>query len=245
VPDTGIFQESPLLRTYAPDTTNNYEIGLKGRFASGHSYSIAVFDVRWNKPQISSSLPSGNLAVYNASKAESKGFEFESSGPLGLPSLSYSVSFAYADAKLTSDFSLPANDGYGNIVPGLLSGKSGQQLPGSPKTSLSLALLYDTKLAAGYELTLSANGVYRDKVALQVAPSLSLTTVQYSSTYEVLNLSAALKRGPWLTTLYATNALDRQAILAQPSQPNQLNDLTNDYLVSPPREIGLRLRYAF
>ncbi|HVN99244.1 MAG TPA: TonB-dependent receptor [Steroidobacteraceae bacterium] len=245
VPATGIFQESPLLRTYAPDQTNNYEIGIKGRFNSGHSYSIAVFDVRWDKPQISSSLPSGNLAVYNANKAESKGFEFESSGPLGLPSLSYSVSFAYADAKLTSDFSLPANDGYGNIVPGLLSGKSGQQLPGSPKTSVSLALLYDMKLAAGYELTLSANGVYRDKVALQVAPSLSLTTVQYSSTYEVLNLSAALKQGPWLATLYATNALDRQAILGQPSQPNQLNDLTNDYLVSPPREIGLRLRYAF
>ena len=58
------------------------------------------------QPQISSSLPSGNLAVYNANTAESRGFEFESTGPLFVPHLTYSVGAAYADAKLTSGFSL-------------------------------------------------------------------------------------------------------------------------------------------
>jgi iron complex outermembrane receptor protein len=245
VPATGIFQESPLLRDYQPDKTNNYEAGLKGRFANGLSYTFAVFDIRWDNPQISSSLPSGNLAVYNANTAESKGFEFESSGPLFLPRLSYSVGFAYADATLTSDFALPANDGLGNIVPGLLSGKSGQQLPGSPKTSLSAALIYDFDLMPGYDLALSVNGVYRSAVALQVAPSLGLTTVQHSSTYEIMNLSATLNHKPWHATLFATNLLDKQEILAQPSQPNQVLNLTNDYLVNPPREIGIRVGYSF
>ena len=56
------------------------------------------------------------------------------------------MSFAYADAHLTSDFSLPANDGTqtGTIVPGLIHGSNGQQMPGSPKTSASVALDYDT-----------------------------------------------------------------------------------------------------
>ena len=156
VPLAGPFRESPLLATYAPDSTNNYEAGLKGRFGNGFSYTAAVFDIKWDKPQISSSLPSGNLAVYNGNTAESKGFELESSGPLFVPLLSYTVSFAYADAHLTSSFSLPANNGLqtGTIVPGLIHGSDGQQMPGSPKTSASVALNYDMPLSAGYELAL-------------------------------------------------------------------------------------------
>jgi iron complex outermembrane receptor protein len=244
VPATGIFQESPLLRNYAPDQTNNYEAGFKGRFSNGLSYTIALFYIKWDKPQISSSLPSGNLAVYNANTAESKGIEFESIGPLA-PKLSYSIGFAYANAKLTSDFSYPANNGTGTVVPGLLSGKSGEQLPGSPRTSVSAALIYDIGLAPSYDLTLSANGVYRSAVALQVAPSLSLTTIQHSSSYAVMNLNAVLNHKAWRATAYMLNLFDKQAILAQPSQPNQVQNLTNDYLVSPPREVGVRLGYFF
>jgi iron complex outermembrane receptor protein len=245
VPESGIFEESPLLRTYQPDKTNNYEAGLKGRFDNGLSYAFAVFTINWDKPQISSSLPSGNLAVYNANTAKSTGFEFETTGPLYVSGLTYSISYAYADARLTSDFSLPANNGTGTIVPGLLSGKSGEQLPGSPKNSVSAALIYDLPVTPGYDLTFSANGVYRSAVALQVAPSVGTTTVQHSSTYEIMNLNVILTHKPWRATLYCTNVFDKEEILAPPSQPNQLENLTNDYLVNPPREIGVRVGYSF
>lgn len=244
VPASGIFMESPLLRDYQPDTTNNYEAGLKGRLNNGLSYAFAIFDIQWNKPQISSSLPSGNLAVYNANTAESQGFEFESTGPL-LPQLSYSFSFAYANAHLTSDFSLPANNGTGTIVPGLLSGHAGEQLPGSPKTSISAALIYDIHLSGNYVLTLTPSGVYRSAVALEVAPSVGTTTVQHSSSYEIANFNATLNFKPWQATLFVTNVFDKEEILAPPSQPNQVDNLTDDNLVNPPREIGLRIGYTF
>ncbi len=247
VPLAGPFAESPLIATYQPDTTNNYEAGLKGRFSNGFSYTVAVFDIKWDKPQISSSLPSGNLAVYNGSTAESKGFELESSGPLFVPNLAYSVGFAYADAHLTSDFSLPANNGAqtGTIVPGLIHGSAGEQMPGSPKTSASLGLIYDMNLSPGYDLAWAANGVYRSSVPLQLTPTLGVTTVQRSSSYEIMNLSVALLHKPWRTTLYITNVLDKQNILVPPTQFNELGKLTNDYVVNPPREIGLRLAYTF
>jgi iron complex outermembrane recepter protein len=247
VPLAGPFRESPLLSTYAPDKTNNYEGGLKGRFSNGMSYTIAVFDIKWDKPQISSSLPSGNLAVYNANTAESKGVEFETMGPLFTPQLVYSVSFAYADAHLTSDFSLPANDGTqtGTIVPGLIHGSSGQQMPGSPKTSVSVGLNYEMILSAGYDLVLAGNGVYRSAVPMQLSPTLGVTSVQYSSSYEIMNLSAAITHKPWRATLYCTNVLDRQNILVPPTQFNELDKLTNDYIVSPPREVGIRVAYTF
>jgi iron complex outermembrane recepter protein len=246
VPLVGPFRESPLLATYAPDKTNNYEAGLKGRFSNGLSYTVAAFDIKWDNPQIASSLPSGNLAVYNANTAESRGVELESTGPLFLPQLTYSVSFAYADAHLTSDFSLPANDGTqtGTIVPGLIHGTNGQQMPGSPKTSASLAIDYDVPLSAGYDLTLAANGAYRSKVPMQLSPTLGVTTVQYSSSYEIMNLSAALSHQRWRGTLYINNLADRQNILVPPTQFNELGKLTNDYIVSPPREVGVRVAYT-
>jgi iron complex outermembrane recepter protein len=247
VPLVGPFAESPLLSTYQPDSTNNYEAGLKGRFSNGLSYTFAIFDIKWDKPQISSSLPSGNLAVYNANTAESKGFEFESSGPLFLPNLVYTVSYAYADAHLTSDFSLPANNGAqtGTIVPGLIHGSSGQQMPGSPKSSASVALHYDLAVAADYDLALAANAVYRSAVPMQLTPSLGVTSVQYSSSYEMVNVNATLNHKPWRTTLYVTNLFDRENILVPPTQFNELGNLTNDYIVSIPREVGVRVAYIF
>ncbi|HEV2287169.1 MAG TPA: TonB-dependent receptor [Steroidobacteraceae bacterium] len=247
VPLVGPFAESPLLSTYQPDSTNNYEAGLKGRFSNGLSYTFALFDIKWDKPQISSSLPSGNLAVYNANTAESKGFEFESSGPLFVPNLVYTVSYAYADAHLTSDFSLPANNGAqtGTIVPGLIHGSSGQQMPGSPKSSASVALHYDMAIASDYDLALAANAVYRSAVPMQLTPSLGVTSVQYSSSYEMVNVNATLNHQPWRTTLYVTNLFDRENILVPPTQFNELGNLTNDYLVSIPREVGVRVAYIF
>ena len=66
----------------------------------------------------------------------------------------------------------------------------------------------------GYDLTLSVNGVYRSAVALQVAPSLGSTTMQHSSSYEIMNLNAVLNHKPWRFTLYVTNVFDKQEILA-------------------------------
>ncbi len=244
VPLSGPFQESPLLRTYAPDRTNNYEIGLKGQFANGLSYAFDVFDIKWDKPQISSSLPDGNLAVYNANTAESKGFELETSGPLPLRGLTYDFGVTYADAKLTSNFSLPANNGLGVVVPGEITGTSGERLPGSPKTSITAALDYERMLVPGYRLSLSLNGSYRSPTVMQLTAAEGSSAMQQSSSYLVMNASAALSHDPWRATLYVTNLANRREILAPPTLM-AFDNLTNDYIVNEPRVIGVRLAYMF
>jgi iron complex outermembrane receptor protein len=246
VPLTGIFQESPLLATYAPDKTDNYETGFKGRLGAAFTYAVDVFYINWDKPQISASLPSGNLAVYNANTAVSKGFEIQSSGiiPLPIPGFSYNVSVAYADATLTSAFSLPANEG-GVITANGISGKAGQQLPGSPKMSTSANIQYFRPLAPDYDLTVSLNGTYRSPVTLGLANSLGTTTVEKSSNYQIFNMLAAVDHKSWRITAYVKNLLDTQDVLAPPTQPNQLDNLTDDYVVNPPREVGVRLAYSY
>ena len=131
------------------------------------------------------------------------------------------------------------------IVAGLISGKSGQQLPGSPKTSATANLTYDRTLLPGYDMTLALNGTYHSRVKLNLANSLGTTTVQESSSYAIMNLSATVSHLGWHLTGYVTNVLDKQEILAPPVQPNELGNLTNDYLVNRPRELGLRVGYAF
>ena len=248
VPLSGPFEESPLLATYKPDKTDNYEGGFKGRFSNGITYSADVFYINWDNPQISSSLPSGNLAVYNANTASSKGVEFETGGPLFLVNgLRYSIGYSYVDAKLTSDFSLPANVA-GVITAGALTGTKGEQLPGSPKNSLSAALTYDTLITSGYELGLSLNGVYRSAVKMQLAPTLGSSTVQQSTSYGILNASATVTHEKWRGTLFVTNLTNKEEILVPPNQStpeNNLGGLADDALVNPPREIGVRLGYSF
>ncbi len=244
VPLTGPFQESPLLKTYAPDRTNNYEIGLKGQFADGLSYAFDIFDVKWNRPQISSSLPDGNLAVFNANTAESKGFELETSGPLFLRGLTYNFGITYADAKLTSGFSLPANNGLGTVVPGELSGTAGERLPGSPKTSITADIDYERVLVPGYSLSLSLNGSYRSAAIMALTAAEGSSSVQRSSSYLVMNTSASLAHYPWRTTVYVTNLANKREILAPPTL-FAFDNLTNDYVVNQPRVIGVRVGYSF
>lgn len=246
VPLTGIFRESPLLAQYVPDSVNNYEIGLKGRSPAGLSYTVAAFDMRWDKPQISASLPSGNLAVYNGNTAESKGIELEMSGPLFVPGFTFTAGGAYTDAKLTSSFSLPANDGTasGNIVDGEITGTAGQRLPGSPRISAAATVTYEHPFPSGWDVSASLNGTYRGDVPLFLSQAQAAFR---SPPIGLFNLSATVSRGSWKVGGYVTNLADRRVPLV-PAVPRPIlldADLVSHELINPPRELGVRLGYKF
>jgi iron complex outermembrane recepter protein len=246
VPYAGFFAENPYFRFYQPDSTNNYEAGLKGRFAERLAYTFAVYDIQWKNPQISASLPSGNLAVYNAKSAESKGFEFSTSGPLGPEGWNYELSYEYIDAILTSSYSLAANNGAGVITPNSVVGIAGTQLPGSPKNSVSATVSYTHSLTTNYNLLLSLNGSYHSLITFDYAATPGFSAqVRKSSSFETMNFNAGVDHQSWSVIGYITNLLNRQNILVPPSQPDQVGGLTNDYTVSRPREVGLRLGYRF
>jgi outer membrane receptor protein involved in Fe transport len=103
-------------------------------------------------------------------------------------------------------------------------------------------------LTQEYDLTLSLNGVYRAAEKMSLAPVLGSTTIQQSSSYEVMNLSAAVNHKSWRYTAYVTNLLNKQEILVPPPQAaagQNFDKLADDYLVNPPRVIGIRVRYTF
>ncbi|MEP7244026.1 MAG: TonB-dependent receptor, partial [Gammaproteobacteria bacterium] len=97
VATAGPLGEPVALQQYAPDTANNFEIGFKGRLASGLRYSADVFNIDWKSPQIGTMTPaSGFPVVINAPKARSRGLELELHTPLFVPNFEIGLNYAFA-----------------------------------------------------------------------------------------------------------------------------------------------------
>jgi len=241
LPTEGLFAENPILLTYKPDTIDNYELGIKGHLANDATYSFDVFDMEWKNPQVAGTLPTGNLAVWNANKARSDGFELDLTSPLFVPGLSIVAGGSYAYARFTQNYFYAA-DSFGNVT-----GSSGQQLPGSPKVSAAATLNYVRPVGPGYDLRLSLNDTYRSGMYLGTFPLavLGQTSPQQISGMNLLNLSAVLTHTPWRLGLSVNNLTDKRAVQAPPYEPNRVGNLTDDALINEPRQINVRLGYSF
>ena len=233
------YKDNPVLLTYSPDSIDNYEAGLKGHFTSGFSYSIDVFNDVWHNPQVGGELPDGNVAVWNATKAKSTGVEFDITSPLFFPGLSIKASGAYTNARFTEDYFYVA-DAFGDI-----SGKAGQQLPGSSKVSAAATLAYERRFNQSDKLSLSLNDTYHSAMPLSTFPILGETGVLTTAGMNIINASAAITHGAWLGGLYVTNLTDKRLILTPGTLTPSLGNLGTEETINQPRAISLRVRYSF
>ena len=198
-----------------------------------------MFDDEWHNPQVGGTLPDGNIGVWNAAKARSTGAELDVVSPLYFPGLSIKGSAAYTDARFTEDYSYVA-DIFGNIT-----GKAGQQLPGSSKVSAAATLTYDWKFVASDKLSLSLNDTYRSVMPLTTFPVLGQTNVITAAGMNIVNASAAVTHGPWLGGVYVTNLADKRVVLSPGVLGPAVSNLNTEDVINQPRAISLRVRYSF
>lgn len=241
---SGIIGEPASLLDYTPDTVDNFEVGLKGRFANGFRYTADVFLDDWNRPQIGIFTPVNVWPlVVNGRKARSKGVELELSGDL-TEQLAFTLGYAYADAKLTEDFCLPVGDGGGGVIACGVRGTKGTRLPGSPKHSASANVAYTMELANGDSLDLSANASYRGAVYNSL-PAFNISNPKIKG-FWTINANAAWNRGPWQASVYVRNLLNERNVLAvnlrESAFLGNIDDLT---YVTRPRSFGAQLRYRW
>lgn len=247
-PLQGPVLEPHALLNYVPDRTNNYEIGLKGTMSRIY-YSIAAFYIDWNKPQIDTTTPFNlNPVVINGGKATSKGFEAELSGPIGTTGLSFNLGLAYAKARLTEGYSLPAGSGGGTVVQNAIVGIAGDRLPGAPDWSGAANIAYATSLGASTKGSVNFGMDFRSNRDVEVRTP-NVDTNQGIPGYALFNTSLVVERGKWKAELYSTNLLDKRVRLSAQNR-NRTSLLRtgtwgNSYAVSKPREAGLRLSFAW
>ena len=245
---SGPTAENPGLLYYAPDKTDNFELGLKGT-AGGLYFSLAAFYVRWTNPQIDLLTPYfGYNAVVNGKEATSKGFEFEKSGTLGLKGLSFNAGVAYAKARLSEDFALASNDSSGVEQNGIV-GHAGDRLPGAPDWSGTLNLNYRMKVSEAASVTINFGADYRGSTTNDLPNLNPIAIVATAPSYTMLHGDIGWDMERWRVTLYGTNLANRYVVYSSgvlnTYSVAAVGTYTSSYTVARPRVLGLRVNYSW
>lgn len=248
IPDEQTFclQEGEVL--IAPDTTTNYEVGLRSLWLDGRwLVNAAVYQVDWKDIQVFGTSEVGEVPILkNGGKARTRGVELVSrlrvTGRLQL-----AASLTVLDAKLTSD------------APGLVDGadaSSGDRLAGSPEKHGTFLADYSRPLANGWtfdaDYSYTAVGDVYTKVGLrnggEVLPG-----------WAVHGASVGLSNGAWGVRLYADNLFDKYAMTSVRRDRSYVRLVDRDpaaglapipsrtYFQSMlrPRTVGLEFAYRF
>lgn len=226
--------DPPELASYAPDTVDNYELGLKGRVADGVTFSANVFQMDWSGVQVERGSFDGTPIVVNGNTARSRGFEFEGFARLS-DRFNLSAGYSLTDSKLTEDFSSGGLGGF--------QGEDGDKLPGVSRHQLNVALDYGGPLTADTMLFVNLNGNWRssfDNVIDKDAPGY-----RELDSYGLVNASVAVElKDRYRVTLFATNLFNEEGISGasaggRQTPPDVLFFSLSEF-VSRPRTIGIR-----
>lgn len=216
---------------FDPDTTQNYEIGIKGSlFDRALSYDASIYHIDWKDIQIPGLRTPASPATFigNATRARSEGVELalEAKPARGLTLATW---IAYGDAELTEDFTAPG-----------AVGRSGDRLPFSARLTGYVSAEQEFPLSGTTSAFVGAAVSYVDaRKGLFRAPPV---TPQEFPSYTQIDLRLGMRKDTWTLSAFANNLSDERGVLGGGL----------DSLVAPtfftyiqPRTMGLSLTKAF
>ncbi|MBN1238720.1 MAG: TonB-dependent receptor [Gammaproteobacteria bacterium] len=225
-------------RLIDPDTTTNYEIGVHSTIADGRvNLNGALFYIDWQDIQTMSTTQNGNVPItVNGGGARSRGAELslqaETAGPW-----SFTASYAYADAQLTTD------------APGLVDGDdafAGDRLAGTPQHQGSFYANYNRSLANGWDLDVSYGLTFTSDYLTKVGMRGGGERL---GGYTLHSATVGVGQDRWSATLYADNLLDKFAETGVRLDPSYVRDVGGFTMrryfrnVLRPRTVGIEFRY--
>jgi outer membrane receptor protein involved in Fe transport len=243
---------------YRPDTTTNYEIGLRSQWLDRRlTLNGAWYYIDWQDPQLSSATATGAQPIsINGQGAESTGFELALDAHV-TDRFNLGFSYSHTEAELTEtaprlvrDFS---TDAFGKDPVAYIDGQPGDRLPGSPEDQATVYLGYDWTLSSRWDLTfnygISAIGDVITTTGLRGGG-------ETLGGFSVHHASAVFSGGPWEFAIYAQNLLDKYAVTGLRSRRDLVQTESDDggnpvhvrYYAQQmlrPREIGFRFSYDF
>lgn len=241
---------------FRPDTTQNYEIGLRSQWLDRRlTLNGALYYIDWQDPQLASATAVGAEPIFiNGEGAESKGIEV-SIDAQPTDRLRIGLSYAHTTAELTEvaprlvrDFSTPD---FGTNPVQYVDGQPGDRLPGSPEDQATVYFGYDWTLSSRWDLTLNYG-------VSAIGDIITTTGLRGGGEtlggFSVHHASAVFGGGPWEFAIYAQNLLDKYAVTGIRSRRDmvqtELDDGGNPVRVRHyaqqmlrPREIGFRFTY--
>ena len=217
-------------RTFASDSTMNYEIGVKGDVGHDVTYDLAAFYIDWSDIQLLANIQNFGVNT-NGGSATSKGVEGNVTWR-AMPELTLSAAGAYIEANLTA-----------NTSP-IVGGKDGDRLPFSSPFTGTLNGDWKHLVQMGGGDTYVFAGATVQFVGRRRS-DFNATFGQTSlPSYTDLDLRAGLEMHGYRVTVYAKNVTDERGILSfgapggAPAGAAQLG-------LMRPRTVGLALSADF
>lgn len=252
LPQGGRQASLPSLLEFTPDSTTNWEVGLKGSLSDTLNYSVAAFLVEWEDFQFESLVTAGYKVVLNGEEAQTRGIELELNGILG-QGFSYNIGYAYVDAEVTQDFViedyLAGTTGNFFIPPGttapLISVSDGDPLPSVPENTLSIALDYTHSLG-GNDLSLyyHLDARYASDTQSTFNQNINFGRDFFDiDSYSVVNASITLESSSnWSVSLFGRNLTSEQNLSAG-NTAAAAGGVHQYFFSLRPRTIGLAFSY--
>ncbi len=223
----GTTQFVPTPLTFEPDTVWNYEIGEKFRALENRLIiNSAVYFADWKGIQQTVPLPCGYNFAANVGDAHVYGseVEFQALLPKGF---TLSVNAGYTHAALVSS----------NVIGvGVDVGTRVQQVP---EWTTSQSLAYRHGIAD--QLAFTAR-VENDYVASRTDATFAINTVP---SYDLTSVRAGVEGRNWSATLFATNVLNKRALLNNVTMVSINLPTFNRIVVSQPLTVGIDVNYRF
>jgi iron complex outermembrane recepter protein len=231
---------SPDVQKYKPDSTTNYEIGVKGTFLNRRLYAQAdVYQIDWKDVQTYYSQDIGGFPVNgtaNGPSARSRGFE--AAARLNVTD-DWQLNFAtaYSEAKWSATKTLCLyTDGSGCRDPWTKGGLLG----GAPNWKHSASVRYSTNFSNGMSGWASLSGRYTGSVPIDRADDPA-DTVRARPSYSIFDVRAGMTYEKLDVTLWIENVANKRAEVS--AQNDRV--LGARLIYTTPRTYGVTLAYAF
>ena len=246
-------------QNFEPDTTTNYELGLKSSYFKNRlQLNLALFNVDWDDAQVGGATINGQQPITtNAEGANSRGAEI-SVRALATDNITLYATYSKTIAKLTADapFLFGVFGEQGSALQDYYDGKDGDRLPGSPEQQFSFGVNYATEVLDGKMLDLNYGLTAQDEVFSTVGLRQNGEALPG---YAVSNFNAKLSDDVWSVTFYIDNLFDKYAYTSvrrdrgdmglatfASMTPNGTELLRNyGHYVLTPRTVGLKFNYQF
>ncbi len=225
----GDFDDSPT--RFAPDETQNYEIGIKGSiFDNRFSFDSSLYYIDWQDLQLSLVNPANGQNYFtNGSRARSEGVEL-SMRLVPTDGLHIDTWVVWNNAELTEAMPSPAQGG--------VNGPKGARLPFGSRLSASTSVEYEFALAGTTATAGTTVSYVGDRLGTFVSDGPER---QQFSSYTVIDLQGSVRKNGWAVNLYINNLADTRGVLGGGNG----TIIPTAFQVIQPRTLGLSVARHF
>ncbi len=226
---------------YEPDSTDNYELGLKGSMLNRALYLQAdYFRINWKNVQTYFSQDVNGFPVNgttNGPSARTQGFETQARYRFSDSwQVTYAGAYTTAEWNETKTVCLYAD----NTTNGCRTWTKGGQLGGTPKWKHNFGGRYSLFLDNGASAYASVNGRYVGGVPKDRSDDPTLIVTERPA-YTIIDANVGGSMGPWEIGLYVQNLANKQVEISGQAIGIQGTRL----IYNQPRTVGLNVSYAF